>query len=142
MGALAGALITASGIAASSSVLLASPLTVQEPPTIATPADAKPFLGLWTTTFDSPQGAVTFDIEVHLDTGDAGATVSNSLIGEAQVTDVTKAGAALVLRYVAEVQGTQVPVSITLVPEGDTLKADFVFMGGEYAASSVAKRKK
>ena len=63
-------------------------------------------------------------------------------IGEAQVTDVTKAGAALVLRYVAEVQGTQVPVSISLVPDGETLKADFVFMGGEYAASSVAKRKK
>jgi hypothetical protein len=111
-------------------------------PTIATPEDAKPFLGRWTTTFDSPQGAVTFDIEVHLDTGDPGATVSNGLIGEAAVSDVTKAGESLVLRYVAEVQGMQIPVSISLSPQGEALKADFVFMGGEYAASSVATRKK
>jgi hypothetical protein len=109
---------------------------------IATAEDAKPFLGRWTTTFDSPQGAVTFDIEIHLDTGDPGATVSNSLIGDAEVSDVTKAGASLVLRYVAEVQGTQVPVSIALVPDGETLKADFSFMDGQYAASSVATRKK
>jgi hypothetical protein len=111
-------------------------------PAIATADDAKPFLGRWTTTFDSPQGAVTFDIEVHLDTGDPGATVSNSLIGDAEVSDVTKAGPSLVLRYVAEVQGTQVPVSISLTADGETLKADFSFMDGQYAASSVATRKK
>ena len=116
--------------------------TVQTQPTVATAQDAKPFLGLWTTTFDSPQGAITFDIEIHLDTGDPGATVSNSLIGEAEVSDVTKAGATLVLKYVADVQGTQVSVSISLVPEGETLKADFSFMDGQYAASSVATRKK
>jgi hypothetical protein len=114
----------------------------QSQPTIATVEDAKPFLGRWTTTFDSPQGAVTFDIEVHLDTGDPGATVSNSLIGDAEVNDVTKSGAALVLRYVADVQGTQVPVSISLAAQGETLKADFSFMDGQYAASSVATRKK
>jgi hypothetical protein len=114
----------------------------QAQPAVATAEDAKPFLGLWTTTFDSPQGAITFDIEIHLDTGDPGATVSNSLIGEAEVNDVTKAGASLVLRYVADVQGTQVSVSISLVPEGETLKADFSFMDGQYAASSVATRKK
>jgi hypothetical protein len=114
----------------------------QAQPTIATAEDAKPFLGRWTTTFDSPQGAVTFDIDIHLDTGDPGASVSNSIIGDAEVSDVTKAGDALVLRYVAEVQGTQVPVSISLLAQGHTLKADFSFLGGEYAASSVATRKK
>jgi hypothetical protein len=128
--------------AAPSVVRSSSAYVAQAQPTIATPADAKPFLGLWTTTFDSPQGPITFDIEVHLDTGDPGATVSNSLIGEAEVNDVTKSGDALVLKYVAEVQGTQVPVTISLVPSGETLKADFVFIGGEYAASSVATRKK
>jgi hypothetical protein len=111
-------------------------------PSLATAEDAKPFLGRWTTTFDSPQGSITFDIEVHLDTGDPGATVSNSLIGDAEVKDVTKAGASLVLRYVAEVQGTQVPVSISLLPDGETLKTDFSFMDGQYAVSSVATRKK
>jgi hypothetical protein len=110
-------------------------------PAAATAEDAKPFLGRWTTTFDSPQGAITFDIEVHMDTGDPGATVSNSLIGESQVNDVTKSGEALVLRYTAEVQGMQVPVSISLTPAGDTLKCDFSFLDGQYAASSVATRK-
>jgi len=58
------------------------------------------------------------------------------------VSDVTKAGGALVLRYVVEVQGTQVPVSISLVRDGETLKADFSFLDGQYAVSSVATRKK
>jgi hypothetical protein len=129
-------------IAGASSSLQASARTAHAQPTIATAEDTKLFLGRWTTTFDSPQGAITFDIEVHLDTGDPGATVSNSLIGDAEVTDVTKAGASLVLRYVAEVQGTQVPVSISLVPDGETLKADFSFMDGQYATSSIATRKK
>ena len=140
--AYAGAFLAALTIAGSSSIAQAVARTVPDQPTIATAEDTKPFLGRWTTTFDSPQGAVTFDIEVHMDTGDPGATVSNSLIGDAEVTDVTKAGASLVLRYVAEVQGTVVPVSISLVPDGETLKADFSFMDGQYAASSVATRKK
>jgi hypothetical protein len=111
-------------------------------PTIASVEDAKPFLGLWTTTFDSPQGSITFDIDVNLDAGDPGATVSNSLIGDAAVSDVTKAGDSLVLKYVAEVQGTQVPVAISLLRDGETLKANFSFMDGQYTASSVATRKK
>jgi hypothetical protein len=134
-----GSLMTVFSIAA---LLPASVMAVQSSPTIATADDAKPFLGRWTTTFDSPQGAITFDIEIHLDTGDPGATVSNSLIGDAEVTDVTKSGPALILRYVAEVQGMKVPVSISLVPEGETLNASFSFLDGEYAASSVATRKK
>jgi hypothetical protein len=40
------------------------------------------------------------------------------------------------------VQGTQVPASISLAPNGETLKADFSFMDGQYAASSVVTRKK
>ena len=132
------ALTTAGPIAAEQPAAPAA----QAQPTIATAADAKPFLGRWTTTFDSPQGPATFDIEIHLDTGDPGATVSNSIIGDAAVTDITKSGASLVLRYVVDVQGTQVPVSISLLPDGETLKADFSFLDGQYAASSVATRKK
>ena len=140
--AYVAAFLAALAIAGPSAARESSAPSAQAQSTIATPEDAKPFLGKWTTTFDSPQGAVTFDLEIHLDTGDPGATVSNSLIGDADVSDITKAGVALLLRYVAEVQGTQVPVSISLVPEGETLKADFSFMGGEYAASSVVTRKK
>ena len=134
-----GALLAVVATAGSSSAQQAA---AQAGPTLATVEDAKPFLGLWTTTFDSPQGPLTFDIEVNLDAGDPGATVSNSLIGESPVSDVTKAGAALVLKYVVEVQGTQVPVSISLVRDGETLKADFSFLDGQYAVSSVATRKK
>lgn len=111
-------------------------------PTIATPEDAKPFLGLWTTTLESPQGPLAFDIDVHLDSGDPGATVSNSLVGESAVTDVTKAGSALVLRYVVDVQGMQVSVVISLVPEDEQLKAHFSFLDGQFATSGIATRKK
>jgi hypothetical protein len=136
------AILLMGAMAGSSSALQASGQAAQTAPAIATVEDAKPFLGSWTTTFDSPQGPATFDIEVHLDSGDPGATVSNAIIGESTVTDVTKAGAALVLRYVVDVQGTQVTVAISLVRDGETLKASFSFLDGQFTASSVATRRK
>ena len=136
------ALLIATGAVGSSASLQASNPENQAAATIATVADAKPFLGSWTTTFESPQGPATFDIEVHLDSGDPGATVSNAIIGESTVTDVTKSGTSLILRYVVDVQGTQVSVVISLVPDGEQLKASFSFMDGQFAASSIATRKK
>ena len=137
-----GAILVAGATAESSSAHQGAEQSAQTAPTIATVEDAKPFLGSWTTTFDSPQGPATFDIEVHLDSGDPGATVSNAIIGQSTVTDVTKAGTSLVLRYVVDVQGTQVPVVISLVRDDETLKASFSFLDGQFTASSVATRKK
>lgn len=137
-----GALLVVGAAAGSSSAQQSSGQVTPAAPAIATVADAKPFLGKWTTTFDSPQGAVTFDIEVHLDSGDPGATVSNAIIGESTVTDVTKSDTSLILKYVVDVQGTQVSVAISLVPDGENLKANFSFMDGQFATSSTATRKK
>jgi hypothetical protein len=139
---LTGVVLVAAASAGVSAAHEASLQAAQAAPTIATAADAKPFLGTWTTTFDTPQGAATFDIEVHMDTGDPGATVRNDLIGEAAVTDVTKSGSGLVLKFVVDVQGMQIPVVLTLVPDGDKLKADFSFLDGQFAVSSIASRKK
>jgi hypothetical protein len=140
-GHLAGAMLTAAIVLAIPALARTAP-PMQEAAAPATIEDVKPFLGLWTTSFDSPQGRATFDIDINLDSSDPGAIVSNDLLGEATVTDVTKSGAFLILRYAADVQGTEVPVVIALVPDGETLKADFSFMGGEFTASSVATRKK
>ena len=131
-------------VAAAAASLNAAQASAQptQAPTVATVEDAKPFLGNWTTTFDSPQGPATFDIEIHVDSGDPGATVSNAMIGASKVTDVTKSGTSLILKYVVDVQGTQVPVVISLAPDGQNLKADFSFLDGQFAASSVATRKK
>jgi hypothetical protein len=137
-----GVILVAAATAGLSAAHQTSGQTTQATSPIATPEDAKPFLGSWTTTFDSPQGPVTFDIEVNLDSGDPGATVKNALIGESTVTDVTKSGTSLILRYVVDVQGTQVSVDISLAPDGENLKANFSFLGGQFAASSVATRKK
>ena len=137
-----GVILVAAATAELGAVHHASAPATQPTSTIATVEDAKPFLGNWTTTFDSPQGPATFDIEVHLDSGDPGATVKNAIIGESTVGDVTTAGAALILRYVVDVQGTQVSVDISLTRDGENLKADFSFMGGQFAASSIATRKK
>jgi hypothetical protein len=142
LSAFIGVTLVAAATVGLSAAHHASPQAAQPTATIATVEDAKPFLGSWTTTFDSPQGAVTFDIDINVDSGDPGATVKNALIGESTVTDVTKAGTALILRYEVNVQGTQVSVDISLVPEGENLKANFSFMGGQFAASSLATRKK
>ena len=61
--------------------------------------------------------------------------------GVAKITDITKAGTNLVLKYMLEVQGMSIPTVITLAPDGDKWKANFDFAEGQFQTAGTAAKK-
>jgi hypothetical protein len=56
----------------------------------ATPESAKPFLGDWTATLDAPQGPAAFSIGIKIEAGTVVATVSNEMLGQSSVSNITR----------------------------------------------------
>jgi hypothetical protein len=57
------------------------------------------------------------------------------------ISDISKDGDKLVLKYTFDFQGQAIPAQITLVPEGDKWKAAFDFAGGQFMVDGTATKK-
>jgi hypothetical protein len=81
---------------------------------------ATAFLGSWSLSFDSPQGAFVMELEVSDSSGKIAASVGSEMMGAGsqEVGDVSMAGGSLVLRYELDAQGQMVPVALTVAPDG------------------------
>src|SRR6187455_94292 len=73
------------------------------------PEDAKPFMGGWAIGLETPQGNMVMNLTIKDAEGKVAANVSNEMMGEAAISDVTKAGETLVLKYTMDIQGQSIP---------------------------------
>ena len=105
------------------------------------PDDAKAFLGGWTIGLDTPQGAMTMNLTVKDDSGKVAAVIQNDMLGESPISDVSKSGESLVLKYLLDVQGMQIPAKITMTPAGDKMNCDFDFADGQFQLPATATKK-
>ena len=105
--------------------------------------DAAAFLGGWSLGLETPQGALTLDLTLK----DEGGKVSGSIsappvMPEPQaITDISKDGGTLVIKYMLDVQGNSIPAKISLVPDGDKWKASFDFADGQFVVDGTATKK-
>ena len=106
-------------------------------------ADAAAFLGAWTLGLDTPQGPLSMELTIKDEGGKVGASITAEPMvpGTAKITDISKAGTNLVLKYMLEVQGMQIPTVITLTPDGDKWKANFDFASGQFQVDGTAVKK-
>src|SRR5262245_19795945 len=89
-------------------------------------ADAKNFMGKWSVAMDTPQGAFTLNVNLSDKGGKVAGEVSADVMPSQEITDITKAGQDLVLKYSSEVQGQAFNVKITMSLSGaDAGKAVF-----------------
>jgi hypothetical protein len=106
-------------------------------------AEATAFLGTWTITLDSPQGP----FEQVLELKDAGGKVSGQITSAiapepTQVTDISKDGQDLVLKFNGDFQGTAFTAKITMSMQGaDKAKATFDVMDGQFVMDGTAVKK-
>jgi hypothetical protein len=105
--------------------------------------DAAGFLGAWSLGLETPQGALTLDLTLKDDGGKVSGSISAApLMPEPQaITDISKDGGSLVLKYMLDFQGTPVPAKISLVPDGDKWKANFDFADGQFVMDGSATKK-
>ncbi len=128
-GALAAALLVVAPAAASAQSTLAS-------------SEAVAFMGTWTVTLESPQGA----FEQTLTLKDAAGKVAGELVSPiapeaTPLNDITKAGADLVIKFEGNFQGMPFTAKITLTPESATkAKVAFDIMDGMFVMNGEATK--
>jgi hypothetical protein len=106
-------------------------------------SEAAAFLGTWELGLDTPQGAATVQVTLKDEGGKVAGTVSMEPLvpGAVPVTDISKDGSSLVLKYSLDVQGMSIPAKVALVPDGANYKASFDFMEGQFVVDGTAKKK-
>jgi len=123
-------------------LLLIAPITASAQ--ALAPADAGDFMGVWTLTLDSPQGAFEQTLTVKDEEGKVVAEATSQMQPEAQkITDVSKTGGNLVLKFSGNFQGNPFDATITLTPDGeDKAKVVFDINGGMFTMPGTGTRKK
>jgi hypothetical protein len=106
-------------------------------------ADLGIFAGEWTLTLDSPQGSFEQNLVFKDEGGKLIAEVSSQAMPEVQkVTDITKSGADVVLKYAGNFQGSPFDAAVTLTPDGtDKCKVTFDVNGGQFTMSGTGAKK-
>jgi hypothetical protein len=106
-----------------------------------TAADLGSFMGTWSLTLDSPQGPFDQELVFKEEAGKVVAEM-NSQIGQQKVTDVSKDGANIVLKFAGDFQGNSFDAAVTLTPDGtDKCKVTFDINGGQFSMSGSGTKK-
>lgn len=107
------------------------------------PADAGAFMGSWTLALDTPQGSFEQSMVLKDEGGKVVAELSNQMAPETQkVTDVSKKGDDLILKFAGNFQGNPFDAVITLTPDGtDKCKVSFDVNSGMFTMSGTGTKK-
>ena len=106
-----------------------------------TAADLGSFMGTWALVVDSPQGPFEQELIFKEDGGKVMAEM-NSQLGLQKITDVSKDGGNVILKYAGDFQGTPFEAAVTLIPDGsDKCKVSFDINGGQFSMSGSGTKK-
>ena len=107
------------------------------------PADAGAFMGSWSLMLDSPQGAFEQTLILKDEAGKVIGEISSQMAPEVQkVTDVSKKGDDLILKFAGNFQGNAFDAMITMTPDGaDKAKVTFDVNGGQFTMSGTGTKK-
>jgi hypothetical protein len=106
------------------------------------PADAGDYMGTWTMSMESPQGPFEQELEIKDKEGKVVGELTNSMMPMQVITDITKSGSDLVMKYEGNYQGNPYSATLTLTPDGSN-KAKVVFdvNSGMFTMSGSATKK-
>ena len=123
-------------------VVALAPLTAWAQNSVAT-AEAKDFVGTWTLTLESPQGAFEQTLVVKDAAGKLAAEISNQMQpGAVAISDIAKSGTDLVLKFAGDFQGQAFEAAITLTPDGaNKAKVQFDIMNGAFVMAGDGVKK-
>ena len=104
-------------------------------------AEAQAFLGSWVIAMETDFGPMVINMTIEDRSGKVGANVGSAEMGGmVDVTDITRSGESLVLRYDIDAQGQLVDVSMSLAPDGENLATVIEAAAGQFMTTAVATR--
>jgi hypothetical protein len=122
--------------------LVLAPLVARAQTPIAA-AEISSFLGEWTLSVQSPQGPFEINLSLKDVEGKAAGEFSSAMAPQPlAISDISKAGDDLVMKFTADFQGMPLSAKITLVPEGTgKARASFDIMDGAFVMDGTATKK-
>jgi len=107
------------------------------------PADAGALMGTWTIALDTPQGSFEQTVALKDEAGKVVAEISNQMAPEVQkVTDVSKKGEDLILKFAGNFQGNPFDAVITMTPQGsDKCTVTFDINSGMFTMNGTGTKK-
>ena len=121
-------------------VIACTPLVASAQSALAV-ADAAKFLGTWAVNMDTPQGAFTMNLNLTDKGGKVAGEVSADQLPTQEITDITKAGEDLVMKYASDFQGQAFNVKITMSVDGAKGKVTFDAADGQFVMDGAATKK-
>ena len=110
-------------------------------PAIASAQDAKAFLGDWVLTVEGRRGPQERPLTIKETDGKLSAVLGGGRGGDVTITDVTVKGSDATLKWSQDMQGTAVPVVMTLTLKDGTLTVKQDIAGGQFTQSGTGKKK-
>lgn len=106
-------------------------------------ADAGMFMGAWTLALDTPQGNFEQSLVLKDEAGKVIGEMSSEMTPDVQkVTDVSKKGDDLILKFAGNFQGNPFDATITMTPDGtDKCKVTFDVNGGQFTMNGTGTKK-
>jgi hypothetical protein len=98
--------------------LVCAPIALSAQSSLAA-ADASKFLGGWAIDMQTPQGAFTLNLSLTDKSGRVAGEISADMLPTQEITDISKSGEDLILKYASEFQGQSFNVKITMAVEGE-----------------------
>lgn len=124
--------------------LVLTPLSAHAQSALAS-TEAAAFMGTWTVSLQSPQGAFEQTLVIKDLEGKVGAELSGPMQpGPTAISDITKAATDLLLKFMGDFQGQAFNATITLTPDAaDKNKAFVMFdvMDGQFVMQGAAVKK-
>ena len=110
-------------------------------PAIASAQDAKAFLGDWVLTVEGRRGPQERPLTIKETDGKLSAVLGGGRGGDVTITDVTVKGSDATLKWSQDMQGTSVPVVMTLTIKDGALTVKQDIAGGQFTQSGTGKKK-
>ena len=92
-------------------------------------SEADAFLGAWTVELQTGQGSIALNLDIRDEGGAVAATITSDVMGDQEASEIPKTGGDLYLKWETEMQGQPVPITLTLTPDGEGLKASLDMAG-------------
>jgi hypothetical protein len=120
--------------------IVGAPLVASAQSSLAV-ADASKFIGTWAIDMETPQGAFTMNLSLTDKSGRVAGEISADVLPTQEITDISKSGDDLVLKYSSDFQGQAFNVKITMSVQGAKGKVSFDAADGQFVMEGNASKK-
>jgi hypothetical protein len=104
-------------------------------------AKAKPFIGEWVLTIEGRRGPQERPLSITDVGGKVAAELAGGRGGPVSITDISMAGADLVLKWTQQGQQGDIPIVMTLTLKDGGLVVKQDMAGGQFSSSGTGKKK-